>query len=61
MTTTHTTTTGRRRLRQVVADHPVTSFAIIAFAIGWPLLVIRTTTAETLSGAPAARSWRAHH
>ena len=44
MTTTHTTTTGRRRLRQVVADHPVTSFAIIAFAIGWPLLVIRTTT-----------------
>ena len=44
MTTTHTTTTGRRRLRQVVADHPVTSFSIMAFAIGWPLLVIRTTT-----------------
>jgi membrane protease YdiL (CAAX protease family) len=32
------------RLRRLIAAHPVTAFSIMAFGLGWPLLLIRTTT-----------------
>src|SRR4051794_41875547 len=32
------------RLRRLTAAYPVTAFSIMAFGLGWPLLLIRTTT-----------------
>ncbi|MDX6365059.1 MAG: hypothetical protein QOK30_135 [Nocardioidaceae bacterium] len=31
-------------LRQLIAAHPIAALAIVAFALGWPLLTIRSTT-----------------
>lgn len=39
------------RLRRLIAAHPVTAFSIMAFGLGWPLLLVNTTTTDFASVA----------
>lgn len=44
-------------IHRTVVAHPVTAFSVAAFALGWPLLLIRTTTTFAPTAVGIAFTW----